>query len=121
MKRLHILYWIITIGVFLLGLILVLALSPPANASGCEHGCTPPPTTTYIVDKDDNGLESALKAIGISAAVACRVRAGYVGWTENRWWTWCGEGEKKKEPLPSPGPAPRSEIVPEISGARLYQ
>ena len=108
MKRPHLMYWIITIGTLLSGLILVLALSPPANASECEHGCDR--TATVIVEKDDNRW----KYVVGTAIVTCAAISIYRQ-------TLCWEQEKKK-PLPNPGPAPRNDVTPDQpTGIRLYQ
>lgn len=113
MKRLHLMYWIITIGTLLSGLILVLALSPPANASGCEHGCTP--TTTYIVNKDDTA-ENVAKGIVIGALLVCGTRSVWTRIDEKRW-TLCGE-RPKPAPLPNPGPAV-NDVTPDPQPNRI--
>ena len=101
--------WIITIGVFLLGVIAVLALSAPANASERDHHKT---KTEYIyLSKDD---ESAKYVIG-GAFLTCAVISL---WRQR----WCWE-DKTPEPFPDPGPAVKSnDVTPEQpTGIRLYQ
>ena len=118
MKRLNLMYWIITIGTLLSGLLLILALSPPAKASGCEHGCNR--NTTVVYNNDDNdGWKHALGAVISIPVIRCRIKAGKAGFKEGRWWTWCGEKEKP-QPLPNPGPAP-NDVTPTPTGVRLYQ
>ena len=109
---LSLMYWAITIGILLAGVILVLALSPPANASGCDHNCNK--TITVIVEKDDG---DDWKKYAWGAVHACRSHAVWVGVTENRWLTWCGEREKPR-PLPNPGPVP-NDVTPDIQPNRI--
>lgn len=113
MIRLDLMYRIITIGILLAGVILVLALSPPANASECEHkhGCK---TTTVFVEEDDG---DDWKKYAWGAVHACRLHAVWVGVTEKRWLTWCGEREKPR-PLLNPGPVP-NDITPDIQPNRI--
>ena len=111
-SRLSIMYLAITIGILLIGVILVLALSPPANASGCKHDCGK--TTTTVVEKDDG---DDWKKYGWGAVHACRLNAVYVGVTERRWLTLCGEREKPR-PLPNPGPVP-NDVTPDIQPNRI--
>ena len=106
---LRFMYLIITIGALLAGLILILALSPPVEASGCrhEHECGKT-TTTVIVEKDDN---DEWKYVVGTAILTCAAISIYRQ-------TWCWE-KGKKEPLPNPGPAPRNDITPDIKPDRI--
>lgn len=101
--------WIITIGIFLLGVIAVLALSAPANASERDHQNTK--TEYAYLSKDD---ESAKYVIG-GALLTCAVISL---WRQR----WCWE-DKTPEPFPDPGPAVKSnDVTPEQpTGIRLYQ
>ena len=92
-----------------------------AEASECKHHCDETPTTTVIHNDRDDGWKRVLAAGAGGAIIYCRVKAGYAGFTQDRWWTWCGEREQPK-PLPNPGPAPHKDVTPEIpTGVRLYQ
>jgi len=87
---------IISIGLFLLAVIAVLAVStPPAKACGreCDHDDH---QKASIIHQDNLG-----KGIAIGALATCGIRLAYTRATEKRW-TWCGED--KPEPLPDPGP-----------------
>lgn len=103
--------WIITIGIFLLGIIAVLTLSAPANASESDHQHHKP-KTEYIYTNKDN--ESAKYVIG-GALLTCAVISL---WRQR----WCWE-DKTPEPFPDPGPAVKSnDVTPEQPiGIRLYQ
>ena len=87
-----------------------------AEASECKHHCDETKTTTTVIHKDDN---DRWKYFAAGAINACRIHAVYVGITEGRWWTWCGE-RQKPAPLPNPGPAPKNDITPDPVGVRLY-
>lgn len=100
--------WIITIGVFLLVIIAVLAVSP-ANATERDHQTI---KTEYIYLSKDN--ESAKYVIG-GALLTCAVISL---WRQR----WCWE-DKSPEPFPDPGPAVKSnDVTPDQPiGIRLYQ
>ena len=102
--------WAITIGILLVGVILVLALSPPANANECEHkhGCKT--TTTVVVNKEDS---DEWKYVLGTAIVTCAAISIYRQ-------TWCWE-KGKPEPVPNPGPVPKNDVTPDPVGVRLYQ
>lgn len=86
--------WIITIGVFLCGVIAILAISAPANATG--SGPTTPTQTSTTVYASDSDTETWKYVVG-GAVVACVVLSI---WKQR----WCWE-DKTPEPLPDPGPA----------------
>lgn len=88
---------IITIGVFLLAVIAVLAVSPKANASGTDHGDTQNVHTTYNIKKSNDGWQLPVAIIAIGAGVWC--------------WYNCGD-QPKDEPPPNPGPALKNDITP---------
>lgn len=105
---LRFMYLIITIGALLAGLILVLAISPPVQASGCEHDCGRTTTNTTVVKEDSNEWKYVIG----TAIVTCAAISIYRQ-------TWCWE-KTKPEPIPNPGPAPRNDITPDPVGVRLY-
>lgn len=103
------LYWIITAGALLAGLILVLALSPPVQASGCEHNCGRT-TTTVIVEKDDN---DEWKYVVGTAILTCAAISIYRK-------TWCWEQEKPA-PIPNPGPVPKNDVTPDMPARIIFK
>jgi hypothetical protein len=94
---------IITIGVFLLGVIAVLALSRPANATD-RSGPTNPTPTTYSAP--DNDTETWKYVVG-GAILTCAVLSV---WKQR----WCWE-DAKPEPLPDPGAAVKNnDVTPDV-------
>ena len=79
-------YTYITAVVLAVGIILF-HLST-AEASGCKHDCE---TTTNTAVKEDH---DHWKQYAKGAIHTCRLHAVYVGFSEGRWWTWCGERAK---------------------------
>jgi hypothetical protein len=93
--------WIIAVGVFLLGVIAVMALSAPANATDREHQkppvAAPSPTTSLpIAKKKDHRWQVPVLVIGV-AGVVC--------------WFYCDK--KEPEPLPDFGPAVKNDVTPD--------
>jgi hypothetical protein len=91
---------IIAIGVFLLGIIAVLALSAPANATDRHNPpvATPLPTSSVpIAKKKDHRWQVPVLVIGV-AGVVC--------------WFYCDD-KPKDEPLPDFGPAVKNDVTPD--------
>ena len=104
---------ITSIGVFLLCVIAVLALSRPANATD-RSGPTNPTPTTYSAPSStqDNNTETWKYVVG-GAILTCAVLSV---WKQR----WCWE-DAKPEPLPDPGPAVKNDVTPDpVSPNQLY-
>ena len=101
--------WIITIGVFLCGVIAILAVSP-AKASERHHEGDSQTAITNVTIKKDKGWQFPVLLIAIGAG-AC--------------WLYCGD-DKPVEPIPNPGPSVKKDVTPDnLSdkpiGVRLFQ
>ena len=107
-RLIRIMYWIISIGTFLAVFILLLWLTPPAEASECDHNCKTATSTAVVKEDHDHRKQYAWGAIH-----TCRLHAVYVGFKEDRWLTWCGERAKPAPLLDAatndvtPDPQPR--------------
>ena len=73
---------IITIGVFIVAVLFVLAISAPARASGdhCHHDCDDTVTNTTIHKHKDN----LGKGIAIGVVATCSLRSVFIRVTESR-------------------------------------
>jgi len=87
------------IGVFLLGVIAMSALTQPAHATGSGPTTPMPPSGN---SNDDTTRDFALGAITVAALLCVAPSAWHLLKTGK--WEWCWE-DTKPEPLPDPGPA----------------
>ena len=106
-------YLVITIGIILIGVIVVLAYSPPVQASGghddCHHDCGTDVTKNFTLNKDNDSWKYVAQGI----IHTCRLHAVYIGFKEGRWLTWCGEDRTRPEPLPDGGPVVNNDVTPD--------
>jgi len=116
-------YFIITAGIIFISLIIVLAFSPPAAASGDDHcrgNCGDVITNHYSYTSKNIRVEDVAKGVAATIIVMCTIRGIYVGITDKRV-TWCGEGKPKPDPLPEPGPVVKTnDITPDSIQNRKY-
>ena len=110
---------LMTFSIFFFVVLFTMTYCAKGYASECRGNCggdTNNYNITILHKHSDLG-----KGFVIGVITTCRFRAGYVGFTEGRWFTWCGEDKPRPEPLPDGGPSVKNDVTPSPTGVRLYQ
>jgi len=93
-------YWIMTIGIIILAVLITMSISPPAHATGGHHDGDTYITNKYYYNKSSH--DNTAQSVVLGVVLTCGVRSIYTKSTAGRW-TWCGDLPKPK-PTPEPGP-----------------